>query len=733
MLLQLNQRWDDISTSGRRHQFSAQTLFGMMLQYAMWRSPGHQYKVLKYAEAAAQVGSKPAQGITWQLYEALGEPRQRDSKRSQMLDWLQNAASDGSYVGLQKLQQLDPARAEQARRAFLAAGGYNSERAELSDPSSMAREMDALTSPNSIIDESANRLLHAAAVSADIGMIRRLIRMGADINANNAAGETPIYKACLAARSECVATLLELGADPKIRVGEFGISCLHWLFNFDDVQVNHVARLLIDHGSDPNVRLNDLTSHSHRRYVYQMHSPFHWPLGTPLHWACATSSFKAAAVLLEVGARINESSSEDETFLTPLMMSFYDGNATMAEFLIKRGADCTRVQSGKGTNCLHLMAQDYSVLNALFRSPRSLHGWVNHGSWDRHLQQVRHCIRIAVQAGVDINAHTHRHGMSSSPYTPALDAARDGHAGVLLALLQEGCNTDHTEDISGDGLFNYWAKSDSRLQPYPQAYVQVWRALMLRTSDPGPANAQGKLAQHMAVWAPYEKDFQFIIRLFVDHYGRDILELRDARGDTPLLIAVTNRAYDDGVPNAITRFQYLRRMGADMTARNFHGCDMILLLLHNPELSDQHCLMLIEERLKGLTIEKKREVISASASLSNSNKSGRHTALSKAAGHARLRAVTCLLDIGIDVNVCSDEGSTALDYALEQAQSSRQEWMFWLHFKLLDVQHQFAPLVPEDMLFARFGTANDQKRDTSKLAVMALGYAKSFLQANVDC
>jgi ankyrin repeat protein len=59
--------------------------------------------------------------------------------------------------------------------------------------------------------------LHDAAAAGDVGLIRRLLAAGADVDARDDEGRTPILVATVARRTEAVRVLIEAGADVDIR------------------------------------------------------------------------------------------------------------------------------------------------------------------------------------------------------------------------------------------------------------------------------------------------------------------------------------------------------------------------------------------------------------------------------------------------------------------------------------------------------------------------------------
>ena len=61
-------------------------------------------------------------------------------------------------------------------------------------------------------DNNGETPLHSAADAGHADIIRALVELGADINAQDEDGETPLHRARENENSEAVQTLLELGA-----------------------------------------------------------------------------------------------------------------------------------------------------------------------------------------------------------------------------------------------------------------------------------------------------------------------------------------------------------------------------------------------------------------------------------------------------------------------------------------------------------------------------------------
>ena len=97
--------------------------------------------------------------------------------------------------------------------------------------------------------------LHDAASADQVDIVKLLLARGADVDARDAAGRTPLRAVSpFANRVEVIKVLLEAGADPSAQDGDQEETALHhavWHLNYD------LAELLIAHGADPAIADRD--------------------------------------------------------------------------------------------------------------------------------------------------------------------------------------------------------------------------------------------------------------------------------------------------------------------------------------------------------------------------------------------------------------------------------------------------------------------------------------------
>ena len=170
-------------------------------------------------------------------------------------------------------------------------------------------------------DKDGNTPLHIAcigippSIARQVGVANYLLDKGADVNATNNGGDTPLLYAArnLGKDFDLVQRLVAKGAaiNPQ---PDPGMTPLHWVVISGDVRA---ARFLIDHGANVNANQS----------VY----------GSVLHTAINSGrDEEAAKLLVQRGARLNRPFSFGNT---ELHLAAMKGYADLAQALVKHGAD----------------------------------------------------------------------------------------------------------------------------------------------------------------------------------------------------------------------------------------------------------------------------------------------------------------------------------------------------------------------------------------------------------
>lgn len=125
--------------------------------------------------------------------------------------------------------------------------------------------------------------LHAAVRHFRLGNVRALLQAGADINAQNCQGQTPLYKAVCSSvgRIKMVELLIESGADINMKTSDGVTPLMQAIIE----GYENIAQLLINKGADVNAQDAD-----------------GW---TALHEAAFSRSKERAQILINAGAHIN--------------------------------------------------------------------------------------------------------------------------------------------------------------------------------------------------------------------------------------------------------------------------------------------------------------------------------------------------------------------------------------------------------------------------------------------
>ena len=644
-----------------------EVLLGMASTIACRQEPGFHEKYVQYVRYAAHASSVSAQGIIGRLFEAIGL---LDTESRQVrVGWLQEAVSTGSLIAGEDLNRIDPTLYDSSKRAFREMGGYNDEARGIrmistSWPRGMSQMTlesttvlcDTLGTPDMELDARGNTLLHFAAMYGKVDIISFLIKeKRASINAQNFAGETPLYKACLSASTAAVRSLITLGGDAKIVSKPFGISCVHWLFNFEASDMKQVAELLVYQGK-AEVNAQTLPGEVDGRppHIQTEHFPFHWPFGTALHWAVAARSMAAVGTLLDSGAEINALDHPDcKNPQTALMLAMYRADAELAEYLVSLGADSGSTIS-YGRNVIHMLVGSYLDLTGAFRLPRAVWSWVMHGSAQNNTRQVQRCLFLAKEAGVQLDTP----GLSS--HTPLMDAIEHKDACGALVLLEAGANADILYP-AGQVTLQEWLLKDSRCMAYPQLYFPVLEQLLQKITDINRKNeSYGESAVHWVARSVSSNDqFEKTLALLLAQNPPANVNARDRYGQTPFLDVATHRKAEE----VMSRTNMLIRLNADPKLRDNDGRDFLYALCENESLTDQETLGITMSVMNQFP-EQDRHCI---ASVSRLQSEG-STALISAVREGKLSCARYLVGLNIDINAVDTKArKTALDCAIDAA------------------------------------------------------------------
>ena len=284
--------------------------------------------------------------------------------------------------------------------------------------------------------------LWRAVSTGNIAEVETLLKDGADPNARNDNGVTPLLVATMD-NPAVIETLIEGGADPNVRSDD-GITPL----------LVAVIGTLIEGEADPNARSDDGTTPLHVAAVgnksaaikaliaagadpnMRVHgspsflTPYKVEGATLLYLAAVANNLSVIEMLIEGGANPN-ARSDDGT--TPLHVAVAMDNPAVIETLIKGGAD-PNARSDDGTTLLHVaIAMDNpAVIKTLIEGGADPNARSDDGTTPLHVAAVKNksaAIKALIAAGADPN-------MRGSPLllTPSEMANLLGNSAAIQAL-----------------------------------------------------------------------------------------------------------------------------------------------------------------------------------------------------------------------------------------------------------------------------------------------------------
>lgn len=257
---------------------------------------------------------------------------------------------------------------------------------------------------------AASRLLFSAPTP---GLLRCALRHGAEVNARNKRGETPLICQSRSANCENARMLLAAGADPHL-CDSHGCSPMVVALYLNRVDM---VELYLAAGIDPNICLNE---HGER----------------PLHLVC---SAEAARVLIAAGADVNMPDHEGRT---PLMQ--VAGQQTeLVRLFLQMGAD-VNARNADGSVMSHIWGMSSEVEQLLCGAGARYHADLP-DDVDRVISRSPEWLTRLIADGLDI------HRVDEFDRTLLQRAAWGGHAEALRLLLAAGAgrSIDHRDAEEG--------------------------------------------------------------------------------------------------------------------------------------------------------------------------------------------------------------------------------------------------------------------------------------------
>lgn len=191
--------------------------------------------------------------------------------------------------------------------------------------------------------------LWIAATNGSASMTRLLLKSGADAKAKMPSGENALMAAARTGEPETIKALLAAGADPNAQESQQGESALMWA-----AAENHPEAIaaLIKGGANPNLHAKGLDL-----------APMKWmnvgmvdtmlPSGgfTAIHYAARQNAMDAARALADSGADLN---AQDADGATAIQLAIINLHYDLAAMLIEKGAS-PNVQDKTGMSAIYAL------------------------------------------------------------------------------------------------------------------------------------------------------------------------------------------------------------------------------------------------------------------------------------------------------------------------------------------------------------------------------------------
>jgi ankyrin repeat protein len=409
---------------------------------------------------------------------------------------------------------------------------------------------------NAADDPDGTTALHWAVRANDLDAAQRLLRAGANPDAANRYGVTPLSLAAENASAPLLQTLLEAGAHPSgailmtaartgnaevvrmllargadanARESSLGETALMWA-----AAENHpeAVRALIEHGADPNARSQELVYAKDRFGLEGVTTILPHGNWTALMYAARQGSLAAARALAESGADLNLA---DPDGTTAIELAILNGHFDTAGMLAEKGADPNLADS-TGMAALYA-AVDMDTLGEIYGRP-------GRKSTDR--LTALELLPILLAHGANPNAtlksatlsraHTPGEPSLGEGTTPLMRAAKNGDTPAIRVLMAHGADASLKQKNGttalmlasgvgrGQGVFAKDYATEAEL-------LGAVTCLVESGVDVNAANDSGQTALHIAAQAS-----DGIVRYLAEHGAN--LDAKDKQGRTALAIAM---------------------------------------------------------------------------------------------------------------------------------------------------------------------------------------------------
>jgi ankyrin repeat protein/beta-lactamase regulating signal transducer with metallopeptidase domain len=260
--------------------------------------------------------------------------------------------------------------------------------------------------------------LHEAVATGDIERVKSLISEGADVNAKDAKGNTPLHLVAKYGftKQDIAELLIVRGADVNAR-NKDGWTPLHFTAWRSYTGHQNIAELLIAKNVDTNASDRDGC--------------------IPLHYAAAAGSKEMIQLLLANGSDIN---SRDKKGWTALYQAIDWAKGDGIEILLAKGADINAKDNNDRTPLHHAaMRRNNNLTKMIIDGGANVSARDSDGCTPLHVAALRgagEIVNTLLARGAEVDAKT------NNGATPLHYAAYDGRSSVVRILLAKGADVN---------------------------------------------------------------------------------------------------------------------------------------------------------------------------------------------------------------------------------------------------------------------------------------------------